>query len=61
MFYATEAPVELNTVENITPADFAVAKKKAEFIGGDVNPEVMLYLLKQEADVKQVNAPRVGF
>ena len=61
LFYATEAPMELNAVENITPADFAVAKKKAEFIGGDVDAAAMLYLLKQETDMKQVNSARIGF
>jgi SpoVK/Ycf46/Vps4 family AAA+-type ATPase len=56
-FFGVSRPTEL---DNVTPADFALAAKKASILGV-VKTEELFDLLKQEVLAKGVNAQKIGF
>ena len=58
-FFGMEPIASLNTLNNLTPGDFAVVAKKAKIC--DIKaPEKIIAMLQQEQDVKEMRAP-VGF
>ena len=53
---------ELNRMTKLTPADFALASRKARFIYDTLTPERLLGLIKDEISIKpDVERRRIGF
>lgn len=61
LFFDMEAPAEILQIQQLTPADFALAKKKAEIIGSKDNPSSLAKLLIQEIELKTDKLFQVGF
>lgn len=60
LYFEMEPPAGLARLWNLTPGDFAVARRKAEVLGCLENPEELLELLQDESLAKSGNRP-VGF
>jgi AAA+ superfamily predicted ATPase len=51
-FFDVEAPMGLDSLTRLTPADFALVRRKAQFLGASVDPMMLLRLLRHENTLK---------
>jgi len=53
---------ELNRISKVTPADFALAVRKAPFLYDRLTPEILLHIIKDEIKIKpDVEKRSIGF
>lgn len=60
LFFGLKAPHDAAKLEHLTPADFAVVKKKAKLLGAS-SPVELLQLLEAECAVKDGAMAKIGF
>jgi SpoVK/Ycf46/Vps4 family AAA+-type ATPase len=59
-FFGIEAPSEIKFLENLTPADFALVRRRAAMLGSLPNPKTLITLLSSESDGRN-GGRRIGF
>ncbi len=59
-FFGMPAPARLAKIEQLTPADFALARRRATLVDGTLNPETMIALLAAESAGRE-GGRRIGF
>lgn len=60
-FFGADAPPELLGIENLTPGDFAVVKRRAAFTGDLDDVESLVKLLRSESRMKEPGSRPIGF
>jgi len=60
-FFELEPPTKLKELSVLTPADFAVVRRKAELLGGLDNADLLLRMLRAECGNKPNQTRPVGF
>ena len=61
LYFGGAAPAGLAELETLTPADFAVVRRKAEVLGLLDDGEALATMLRAECEAKPVPAQRIGF
>jgi hypothetical protein len=59
-FFGIEAPSEIKFLENLTPADFALVRRRAALLGSLPKPKTLITLLSSESDGRN-GGRRIGF
>jgi len=60
-FFGLAAPCGLDDLRTLTPADFALVRRRAAVRGGEAKPDVLLRLLAAECEGRVGRRGRVGF
>jgi transitional endoplasmic reticulum ATPase len=59
-FFQMSAPSTIDGVQNLTPSDFALVRRRASLLGKDAQPDTLLAMLKSEA-AGRGEARSIGF
>ncbi len=60
-FFQLEPPREIGSLDELTPGDFAVVKRRAELLGVLEDRDALVTMLNEECEAKPGSARRIGF
>ena len=61
VFFGLEAPQEVRALAGVTPGDFALVRRRAEFFGKLRDAKALAAMLREECDAKPDRPRRIGF
>ena len=61
VFFGLEAPPVVRSLSGVTPGDFAVVRRRAEFLGKLEDANALAAMLREERDAKPDQPRRIGF
>ena len=61
VFFELDAPPEVRALSGLTPGDFAVVRRRGEFLGKLGDAKSLAAMLREECDVKPDRPRRIGF
>ena len=60
-FFQLEPPAEVSTIDELTPGDFALVRRKAKVLGKLDNTDALVTMLKKECEAKPDRSRPIGF